>query len=251
MLSIKLTSMDLQKILRNSGLNSKEAKVYLTLLELDEAPASVIARVSNLKRPTAYVILNSLIKKALVSTFTHNKITYYKAVNPKRLFSSQKEKLLDLQKALPDLQSIHEKYLVKPEMTIYEGYNGLIQIMEDTLTVQSNPILAWADVETTMKTVIADYMPKYIEKKVRKKVHVRGIVSDNSLGHVFQEKGRTELRELKFVDPELFPFKNEINIYDDKVAIISHVDQIGVIIQNQAIADTQKSIFRLCYSLLD
>ena len=40
-------------------------------------------------------------------------------------------------------------------------------------------------------------------------------------------------------------FKNEINIYDDKVAIISHEDQIGVIIQNKNIADTQRSIFEL------
>ncbi len=61
----------------------------------------------------------------------------------------------------------------------------------------------------------------------------------------FKERGKEELREIYIIPKEKFPFYNEINIYDDKVAIISHQDQGGVIIQNQFIADTQRSIFKL------
>lgn len=59
--------------------------------------------------------------------------------------------------------------------------------------------------------------------------------------------GKEELREVYLVPKEKFPFENEINIYDDKVAIISHADKVGVIIQNQSIADTQKAIFKLAF----
>jgi hypothetical protein len=38
-----------------------------------------------------------------------------------------------------------------------------------------------------------------------------------------------------------------INIYDDKVAIVSHQDQVGVIIENKNIADTQRSIFNFAF----
>jgi len=44
-----------------------------------------------------------------------------------------------------------------------------------------------------------------------------------------------------------FPFDNEINIYDDKVAIISYEDSTGVIIQNEHISNTQKSIFNFAF----
>ncbi len=62
---------------------------------------------------------------------------------------------------------------------------------------------------------------------------------------IFKKFGEAELREIYLIPKEKFPFRNEINIYDDKVAIISHEDEIGVIIQNKNIADTQRSIFEL------
>jgi len=242
--------MDLKHILEGTGLSSKEAKVYLTLLEIDEAPVSVIARMSNLKRPSTYLILESLIEKALVSSFSHLNIKYFKAANPDKLFRSQKNQLERLKNALPELKGIYAKYLTKPDMTVYEGYNGLKDIMEDTLTVNNKELLVWANAEVSVHSILKDYFPVYIKEKVANNIWVKGIVNDNTLGREFANKGEAELRELKFVESSKFPFKNEINIYDDKVAIISHKDQIGIIIQNQDIADTQKSIFNLCYSLL-
>lgn len=242
--------MNLESILVNSGLSEKEAKVYLTLLELDEAVASVIARITGLKRPTTYTVLESLIKKALVSTFVYEGIKYFKATNPDNLYTAQYENVVNLKKALPELKSIHEKYLTKPDMTLYEGFNGLKHIMEDTLTVSNKELLVWADPEIATQSVIGKYYPTYIERKVKKGIWVRGIVNDNPTSKEFVAKGKEELRKLKLVAKDKFPFENEINIYDDKVAIISHEDQIGVIIQNKAIADTQRSMFELCYSLL-
>ena len=68
-----------------------------------------------------------------------------------------------------------------------------------------------------------------------------------TVGFLFA-KGKEELRELYFIPRNEFPFKNEINIYDDKVAIISHEDNVGVILQNKNIADTQRSIHKLTFN---
>jgi len=57
----------LTNILKRIGLNEKEAKVYLTLLEVNESLPSSISRQSGVKRPTTYVILGQLQKKGLVS----------------------------------------------------------------------------------------------------------------------------------------------------------------------------------------
>ena len=45
-------------ILQDIGFSEKEAKIYLAILELNEALPSAIARRANIKRPTTYVILD-------------------------------------------------------------------------------------------------------------------------------------------------------------------------------------------------
>jgi sugar-specific transcriptional regulator TrmB len=59
--------MDLIQSLKNLGLNEKEAKVYVALLQCPGATAYLIARHSGLKRPTTYVVLEDLIDKGVVT----------------------------------------------------------------------------------------------------------------------------------------------------------------------------------------
>ncbi|MFA5793020.1 MAG: helix-turn-helix domain-containing protein [Candidatus Gracilibacteria bacterium] len=234
------------KTLIDTGLNEKEAKIYLTLLELNEAQPSVIARKANVKRPTTYVILKQLQEKGLISYFTKDKCIYFRANKPMKLVEDLLNKYIRLKESLPDLLSLHKKYTSTPQMSIFEGREGLIQIMEDTLTA-STELLCWADISLAVYTILEDYYPEYIKKKVKGKKWLRGIFSYDKKALTFKKKGIQELREVYLVPKDKFPFKNEINIYDDKVAIISHQDEIGVIIQNQNIADTQKAIFNLAF----
>ncbi|MBT5517005.1 hypothetical protein HOK22_03775, partial [Candidatus Peregrinibacteria bacterium] len=67
------------------------------------------------------------------------------------------------------------------------------------------------------------------------------------LGKLWKEREKTELREVLLIPKEKYPFKNEINIYDDKVSIISHEDQTGIIIRNKTMADTQRIIFDFAF----
>ena len=47
---------------------------------------------------------------------------------------------------------------------------------------------------------------------------------------------------------EQFAFTNEINIYDDKVAIISFKEElIGMIIESHEISESQRAIFNNCW----
>lgn len=238
-----LLSEMLTQILQNIGLTEKESKIYLALLQLRDALPSIIAKRSGIKRPTAYVILEQLQKKGLVSYVKRGRTLYFRALNPNNFVEDQYNKYKGLENALPDLLKMHESYVVTPQMSVFESKEGLIKIMEDTLTTRTG-LLCWADV-TEAVTSLKDYYPTYIAKKVKRKIFLRGIFCADKLAKRFQEHGEDELREVYLIPKEKFPFKNEINIYDDKVAIISHADQIGIIIQNKNIADTQRSIFEL------
>ncbi|KKU45024.1 MAG: hypothetical protein UX62_C0043G0003 [Microgenomates group bacterium GW2011_GWA2_46_7] len=62
---------------------------------------------------------------------------------------------------------------------------------------------------------------------------------------------KEELRETIILPRKDFPVSNEINIYQNKVAIMSFGDEkIGIIIESQQIADTQRAIFNLLWKSL-
>ena len=239
-------------LLQQLGLSKREAEIYLALLELNEALPSVIAKKVGQKRPTCYLTLEKLQTRGLASSVKKKGLLYYQATKPDYFLEKERARAQELEKtltsltsALPELLSLHQKYTATPQMSVFYGKEGLIQIMEDTLSTKED-LLCWANAELAL-TSLKDYYPTYIKKKVARKIWVRGIVCNDLISRKLQAKGQKELRELYLISKEEFPFKNEINIYDDKVAIISHQDQIGVIIQNQNIADTQKAIFKFAF----
>lgn len=236
--------MELNYILTDLGLTDKEAKIYLALLELNESVPGTISRKSNIKRPTTYVLLENLIKKGLVTTITRNRVTCYRAIDPKLFLETEKSKVERLESVLPELLNIHSKFGSTPQMSVFHGEKGLIEIMEDTLTT-TEELLCWCDVDLAVNTILSNYFPTYLKKKLERKIWLRGIFTYNKGGLQHKKMQEKELREVYLIPKEKFPFENEINIYDDKVAIISHKDKVGVIIQNQSIADTQKAIFSL------
>lgn len=238
--------MDLSSTLQGIGLSEKESKVYLELLTLKEALPSQISRKAGVKRPTTYLILEQLTKKGLVSQVKKGRYVYFQPVNPHSLLEDQYSRYNNLEKALPELLSLHKQFAVQPQVSFFQGKEGIIRIMEDTLK-SSTELLCWADVTLATRTLLKDYYPTYITKKVKRKLWLRGIFSYDKASLDVKRRGEKELREVYLIPKEDFPFKNEINIYDDKVAIVSHADQMGVIIQNANIADTQRSIFNFAF----
>ena len=61
---------DLLITLQNYGFSEKEAKVYLTTLELGSSPASSIARRSEINRATVYTLLEELKKRGMAMETT-------------------------------------------------------------------------------------------------------------------------------------------------------------------------------------
>lgn len=236
--------MDILKTLQKIGLSEKEVKIYLSLLELNEALPSVISKRSGIKRPTTYIILDQLKSRGLVGHIKRGGIFYFRALSPYSLLDDQYKKYSDLESIMPELLQLNSKYEATPQMAIYEGENGILRIMEDTLTT-STDLLCWADASLATGTILSEYYPKYINKKVANKIWLRGVFCDDPVARELKKKGKDELREVYLIPKKKFPFMNEINIYDDKIAIISHTDKLGVIIQNKSIADTQRSIFKL------
>lgn len=234
------------------GLTKKEASVYLSTLELGRTTVSKISRKANINRTTGYDILDSLINKGLISISGKEPKQEYVAESPDNILMLLEKQLQTAQENIkraknfvPELKSI-QKIGDRPQVKFYEGVEGMKQVCEDTLTAKK-PIYAYANYDDMHRTM-GDYFPSYYQRRAKKGISVMGIVPDSPLARERASKNKEEARELAVVPANVFSISPDIEIYDNKVTILSWREKLGIIIESAEIADAMKKIFELAWA---
>lgn len=121
--------------LRDVGFPENEAKIYLTVLELKEALPGNISKISGVKRSTAYLLLEKLEERGLLSSIKKNSHLFYRAKNPQEFIEEELEKSATLQSSLeslnlglPKLLSLHEPVPEPVEVSVLKGAEALRQM---------------------------------------------------------------------------------------------------------------------------
>ncbi|MDR3643072.1 MAG: helix-turn-helix domain-containing protein [Candidatus Doudnabacteria bacterium] len=228
------------------GLDEKEAVLYAAGLELGESSIQELAKESHIKRPTAYRVMEELETKGLFSKVSKGKKYYYEAEDPETIFGLYKTRQDAFARLLPDLKQLHGKDGKVPKVRFFRGMEGLKSMYLESLNAKET-IVGYGSIDEIWglsKEFINDYMKERIKRKIR----VRGIVPSTSESQAFAKLNESQMRELVLVPKERFPLGNEINIYDDKVAVFSFKEMVGIIIESKDIAHTQKVVFELAWT---
>ncbi len=235
----------LQKILENIGLTEKEAKTYLALVELGQSTASQIAKRAGINRVTTYDIIEKLIPRGFVTKHKVKGKLLFTPVDPEIIALDYRSRARDFRKSLPDFKILRGE-TPYPQVQYFEGLKGIKQIYLDTLT-SNTEILNYAD-SRGIRRYWPEHDAEYVAERVERGIYLRGICPDDEIGHKVQNRDWECSREVRLVPKEKYDFTNEINIYDNKVAIISYTDNpVGILIENKSIANTQRSIFRMAW----
>ena len=250
--SMENRTLQIQELLSQIGLSSKEISVYLGLLELGKGTVSQISRKAGINRTTGYDILDSLLTKGLVSVSGKEPKQEYIAESPDQITKYLEEKikrdqeaLEQTKKLLPELKTMHNVN-DRPRVRFYEGIQGLIDVYEDTLTAKE-PIVAYASYED-MHSLLSKYFETYYKRRAEAGIHARGIVPATPMAYERRELNEKERRELSLVPKEKFGFTPDIEIYDNKIMIASWRERLGIIIESAEIADAMKKIFELAWA---
>src|SRR3989344_4562656 len=117
-----------EKELQALGLSEKEAKVYLAALVLGPDTVQNIAKKAGINRPTAYLQIESLKEKGILSEVEKDKKVLYMAESPDRLSSLlntyEKElafKKAELERVMPSLLESFNKAGERPKVRFFEG----------------------------------------------------------------------------------------------------------------------------------
>ena len=272
---------NLENEIKKLGLSDKEAKVYLTVLELGQAPVAEISVHSGVVRVTVYVILEELKKKGLVSTFEkesnpdarrgrgseadargrlsdwnvgsrkRRRKTYFSVEPPERLshlFEIEerrlKENFSDLKKILPDLKEIYESRGERPKIRFFEGDEGINSLREDILKTKTKFLYQILPPDIIAKNISER---KFQNEKVKKLYNIPSkSIYYNKKGKIFPNKsGKTEYKF--FTDK----FETEIIIYGEKTAFINTKKKpTGIIIDDFSVSKTVKIFFETLWKFL-
>jgi len=235
------------------GLSLEEAKVYIAILELGGGYVSTIAKKSGVNRVACYHTLGKLVDRGIVNSLEKNNVKYFAVENVKVIVDKQKELLKKAERLLPELGALVNKSAYRPKMQYYEGINGIKNIFEDTLTTKKE-LLGYTNLAELPEVLQEDYLKDYAKRKVDLGIKTRMLspISKDGLKYLskYYPKGFDHnLVEILFVNSKQFLFEYEINIYDNKVAIVSlNPDElIGLIIESPVYANTQRAIFDLAW----
>jgi len=229
--------------LKKLGLNNKEVKIYLALLELGTGTIQQVAKKAEITRTNIYDHIGSMKNMGLVSEVKHDKKTLLIPENPQKLQNRAQESLNGINKMMPELLSIFNTPGTKPKVKFFEGKKGLLQAYNIILEDKPKKVFTIIDVENMMKVFPEKYMWQWADIRAKKEIFFYSIIKDDRLGRLAKKKDQQQLRETRLVKD--VKFSTEIHIYDNKVIMISFNKPYGAtIIEDIAIADTMKAMWQ-------
>lgn len=242
-----------EKYLKDIGLSEKEAQIYLALLSFDKALIAEISEKAKVKRPTTYVILDSLLKKGLVSEINEGKKTYYVAEPPEKLemFVARQIHLLEENKKaldiiIPQIKGIQREQGEKPLVQFFDGKEGVLSSNDDVF------IKKFGD-EPVYKVYSRDLVKGMFTDKeneiLRQKRLSKGVKSKAIYTSKLDERPSDETGDRIKIDSNKYPISSDITVYGDMVKIAIFGKRIsGISIKSPEFAETLKSLIKYIFN---
>jgi sugar-specific transcriptional regulator TrmB len=256
----------LQVKLRQLGLNTDEAKVYLALLEKPLTHLEV-ARVTGVNRTTVYRVADVLEARSLITRNQRDDGKYLTANDPSNLevMIATAEAKLKLQQqvfqaTLPDLADIykHERAPSDSHFSIstYDGAAGLKQMLWNELKTKGE-ILVWSN-ESLDRAAGRRWAEKFRLELTERAIPQRGIENIDDI-HVLDHtkvENYGDIYKPRFLSREIIDIKQEMTIHDDTVSIYNwgidgKSSKVGLEIHNKQFANFQRSVFETYWNLAE
>jgi len=238
----------MRQILKQLNFSNKETDVYLAALKLGEGSITKLAKKANIKRPTAYVVLERLKEIGLISLSKKKGKQIFITENPEKLLKAveeEKEKIIEkeekIKEALPKFKALRKKDTTVPLIKYYEGKEGVWNIIEDLVeSKEENWIIATGKIYDVLG--LKQFLKRITQRRRQSGVKLN-IIADQHSENIKAYKANEYFREYHFL-PETINLNSAVYIYDNKVALIFFKDPLsGIIIENKELFLVFKFMF--------
>ncbi len=237
--------MEIVNVLKQVGLDEKEAQVYLALLELGTATVHPISNKAEIKRPTTYLILEQLVKKGLVSVVPRAKKALYTAESPEKIIGDLHKKQEMVKRFMPNMLALYNAKVEKPQIQLFEGKEGVLEVYKKVFA--SPEVDFFCNISDVMGAF--EYMPGELKNMaLAKKIKVRELLTQSAEDLIHARKmPQHEFYENRFV-PKNMQFLTDNVFFKDSVAFFSYSPYLFVVvITSKGVVTSLKTIFEMAW----
>lgn len=222
-----MINQEILNSLSELGLNDKEARVYIAMLQLGESPIIPIAHLAGIKRTTVYNYLEDFLRLGLISLSTKNNRKHYIANSPTRLQELLEDRSRKLTAVLPNLFSLYQQDETKPSVQMFEGLEGIKTVLQLSLDNHEKRLDVIPVMDSGYNFVGSDYIESYIAKSKELSIAIRSIRLSKDLfeGYGYADLQTGDNRHIR-IAPDWFVPQSYMHIYDDKVATFSQTKEV-------------------------
>jgi sugar-specific transcriptional regulator TrmB len=238
--------MEIPEILKKTGLNEKEAMVYMALLELGTSSVEGVAKKAGTKRPTTYLILDELQKKGLASLVPRAKKILYTAESPEQIISHLSRQQELMKRFLPNMLALYNSKKEKPQILLFEGKDAVAEVYEKML--QAREVNIFCTIQDVMQ-IYPDLPQRLMQRTMEKKTKLRELLTNNPANVEFAKTmPHSEYYEHRFAKPGQ-EFRTDNILFDNNVAFFSYEPYIfAVLIQSKTIYQSLRTLFELAWT---
>jgi sugar-specific transcriptional regulator TrmB len=237
-----------KQIFKILGMSKHANEIYETIQKNGPILASHIIAQSKVYRPAAYKALFELLDAGLVTRIKSGKRLLWRSMSSKRILDLLVKDIDHAQKLLPKEKDVASN-LSSSSMKVQKGRSAIRGVFDDVIehTKPGGTFYRYTS-EKDLASVNSYLSPAYRKKRAAKRLE-RLVISNPVSGQ--QKQPRLE-RFIKYIGPETDIFAQNIIqlVYGDRVAFIDLNTEETWIIENPALAEFQKVIFRQLYKKL-
>ncbi|MBU1029306.1 hypothetical protein KKE28_03830 [Patescibacteria group bacterium] len=244
---------NLVKELEEIGLSEKEARIYLAALELGPATAQQIATKALINRPTTYIMIESLTKKGLMSSYRKGKKTMfdpspptqlkYILANQKRILEKRQTQIENLILRLSNKTSTTAQN--KAAVTLIEGIEGVIDFQNSVLQMSTDhEIFELVNIDESKKYIPKDVFADDLRNTIKSLYRIKCLYTSDEKVALDKLGENIIFKSIKTDDK----IDAELIIYGQKATFIIYNDPPSVLtISSSAIAKTLSAIFNVAW----
>ncbi|MDI6721210.1 MAG: helix-turn-helix domain-containing protein [Candidatus Aenigmarchaeota archaeon] len=243
-----------EDLLSEIGFTKSEIAVYFALIEIGSSTTGPIIKKAGIASGKAYLILDKLITKGLVTFVIKSGVKYYQAKDPERIIDYMKEKESELRKKeekmkeiLPYLKQKYEQKKHENIAEIYEGDRGLKTFYEFVLKeIPKGECIFVMGATREVLEKFDRYLMSWNKRRIKLGIRMK-IIYNHDCRNLGKKRKNLRLTEVRYMKPEM-ETPAWVDIFMDYVVTINvHGTPVCFLIKSKEAADSYMKYFELVW----